>query len=206
MSSAEAAESLLRLKEYAELRQKCIDAHIAAGRVVQIGKHYHLTNVAEAGAVKIQRAFQKAKTRPNHVIKRGAIVKMIATGRVYMVVDVKLGEFGVKSTHGVRYMDLDMANMGTEWVKAEPFRFKKGALIINKKMPKTVFKVTGHTIGSWHKLFAKHAMLHTKVNQRDWRIATDQERDAHASRVRKHDEAFERDLAVHRAIKAARRT
>lgn len=206
MSTVEAAESMLRLKEYAELRQKCIDAHIAAGRVVQIGKHYHLTNFAEANAAKIQRAFQKAKTRPGHVLQRGSLIKMLATGRVYAIVDVKLGEFGVSSSQGVRYMDLDMANMGTEWVKAVPFRFNKGTSIVNKRMPKTVFEVTGHTVGSWHKLSAKHALLHTKVNKRDWRIATEQECSAHASRTRKHDEAFKRDLAVHRAIKAARRT
>eukprot|EP00937_MAST-01D_sp_MAST-1D-sp2_P003358 g3358.t1 len=206
MSAVEVAESLLRLQEYAELCQKCIDAHIAAGRVVQIGKHYYLTNVADANAAKIQRAFKKAKTRPRHVLKRGSLVKMIATGRVYAVVDVKLAEFGVNSSHGVRYMDLDMANMGTEWIKAEPFRFKKGAHIVNKKKPQAVFMVAGHTIGSWHKLSAKHSLLHAKVNKRDWRLATFQERGADAARVRKYDEAFQRDLAVHRSLKAARRT
>ena len=206
MSSVEIAQSLLRLQEYAKLRQKCIDAHIAAGRVVQIGKHYYLTNHAEACATVIQRAFKKARKRPGHVLKPGTLVKMIATKRIYIIVDVKLGEFGVKTSHGVRYMDFDMANMGTEWVKTVPFRFKKGDTIVHRRTPYTVYTVMGHTIGSWHKLSAKHALLHAKVNKRDWRIATEQERGAHASRVRKHNEAFERDLVVHKAIKAARRT
>ena len=201
----EIAQSLLRLHEYAELRQQCIDAHIAAGRVVRIGTHYYLTNQAETCAIIIQRAFQKHRSQPNHTLRRGSLVKMIATGRVYAVIDVKFGEFGVRCKHGVRYMDFDMDKIGTEWKPWTPFRFKKGQRIVNISKPSTVFTVDGHTVGSWHRLRAPHMCLHAKINKRQWRLATADEYRVDQKRARTYTEAFEKDVKVDQALKMLRR-